>query len=182
MPGLFDVRLRDAAVSCGKSGVVRRVRHGDSEITIDTDHEVGLVLNLSESLAITRRLDGRTSSARPKVGAVTLMPPGRPTAFRLVGAARVLMLRVPWRAGRADITTPWCSTSGRRSGSERGGASLAGTSRQGIRPSAHADAVDDAPIVDARLAQPRHHMPPVGRTRSSRRNTGHIDRLCGFPT
>ncbi len=96
MPGLFDAHLGDAAVSGRRSGVLRRVRHSASDIVVAADDEVGLVLNLDDSLAITRRLDGRPSSARSRFGAVTLMPPGRPTAFKLVGTARVLMLRLPW--------------------------------------------------------------------------------------
>ena len=98
MTGLYAAVLgADAAASPDGPGLLRRVRHRDASFTIDTSDEVGLVLTLSEAHRVERRMEGRISRDAPRVGAITLLPPGCPAHFTITGPASVLMLRVPWQ-------------------------------------------------------------------------------------
>lgn len=72
------------------------MRHGDATIAVDSADEVGLVLNLTEAHHARSFAEGRFTAALPRVGAVTIIPPGRPTALRLDGTATVLLLQLPW--------------------------------------------------------------------------------------
>lgn len=99
MTGLYSAVLgTEAAASAAGPGLLRRVRHHDASFTIDTNEEVGLVLTLSESHRVERRMGGGVCSPAPRVGTVTLLPPGCRAGFTITGSARVLMLRLPWPA------------------------------------------------------------------------------------
>ena len=78
------------------ASLVRRIRYGNAVTTIDTANEIALILNLSETHAAWRRIDGRTTAADPKIGAITLTPPGRSTTFGLDGSSSGLIMRLPW--------------------------------------------------------------------------------------
>lgn len=102
MTGLYSAALgAHASMEADRFGLLRRVRHHDATFTIDTNEEVGLVLTLSEAHRVERRMDGGVCSPTPRVGTVTLLPPGCRAGFSITGAARVLMLRLPW-PGMAD--------------------------------------------------------------------------------
>lgn len=97
MTSLYDVLVASPAVITElHTPRFRRVRYGDATIAVDSADEVNLVLNLSEAHRATRWADGRRTTGQPQVGAVTLIPPGCPTTFRLEGVATVLMLRLSW--------------------------------------------------------------------------------------
>ena len=97
MTGLYAAVLgAQAEPRHGGPGLLRRVRHRDAAFTIDTNEEVGLVLTLSEAHRVERRMSGRTMNEAPRIGAVTLLPPGCPAHFQISGPASVLMLRLPW--------------------------------------------------------------------------------------
>lgn len=98
MSGLYNVVLGVGAAERGAPGLLRRVRHKDAAFTIDAPDEIGLVLTLSESHRVERRMNGRTANEPPRIGRITLMPPGYPARFSVTGPARVLMLRLPWPA------------------------------------------------------------------------------------
>lgn len=97
MAGLYDV-LRDsgAGITVLQASRIRRVRHGDIAIAVDADDEIGLVLNLTEAHHARSFAEGRLTVAQPRVGAVTILPPGRPTTLLLDGTATVLFLQLPW--------------------------------------------------------------------------------------
>ncbi len=94
------LRTTTALLRKAPSRLVHRVRHGDDHIRVDAADAVSIVLNLSDAHATWCRLEGRLIAAEPFVGAVTLVPPGHPTAFDIVGMASVLMLQLPWSAVR----------------------------------------------------------------------------------
>lgn len=97
MTGLYAAVLGPSTAAAPDGpGLLRRVRHRDASFTVDTDDEVGIVLTLSEAHRVDRRMAGRTSTEAPRVGTVTLLPPGCPARFTIAGPARVLMLRLPW--------------------------------------------------------------------------------------
>lgn len=82
----------------GGARVMRRMRRGTTSFSADATDEISMVLNLSETHSVSRRMAGRTSGTRPRVGAVTLLPPGCPAHYTIDGAARVVMVRLPWAA------------------------------------------------------------------------------------
>ncbi len=90
------IRATTALLRQVPSHLVHRVRHGDDHIRVDAADAVSIVLNLTEAHAARCRLKGRRIAAEPFVGAVTLVPPGEPAAFDIVGTASVLMLQLPW--------------------------------------------------------------------------------------
>lgn len=99
MRGLFDLDLgADAVVVPGPLGLVRRVRHHDVALVVDTPDEVGLVLNLSDAHRVEGRMAGTRTRGIPRTGSVTVMPPGCRFDFTIAGACRVLTLRLPWSA------------------------------------------------------------------------------------
>lgn len=99
--GLLDVVRRTPAIVSGvPSRHVHRVRYGDACVRVDAAQEVSLVLNLSEAHQARRRSEGRVMTADPFVGATTLVPPGYPASFELLGIARVLMMQLPWAVVR----------------------------------------------------------------------------------
>ena len=99
--GLLDVvRRTSAAVHGAPSRYVHRVYYGDACVRVDAAQQISIVLNLSEAHRVQRRSAGRIVAADPFVGAATLVPPGYPATFELSGAARVLMVQLPWIALR----------------------------------------------------------------------------------
>ena len=97
MVGLYEAPLgADAIVRPTRLGLLRRVLHGTTSFMLDTDNEVGLVLNLSGSHRIERRMHGRTRCDVPRTGSVSVLPPGCPATFTITGACRVVQLRLPW--------------------------------------------------------------------------------------
>jgi len=85
-----------SATAFGQQSVLRRVRRRDASFAVDTPNEIGIVLTLSETHRVERRMAGRLSSEVPRIGAVTIMPPGSPARFTMTGPARVLMVRLRW--------------------------------------------------------------------------------------
>ena len=71
---------------------VRRVRYGNARIEVHSEEEVSLVMMLSERHRAVRRAEGRSMVGEPRIGAVTIVPPGCPTTFHVEGAATVLVL------------------------------------------------------------------------------------------
>lgn len=101
MAAIVDViRTTTALLRQAPSNLIHRVRHGDDHIRVDAPDAVSIVLNLTEAHAARCRLAGRLIAAEPFVGAVTLVPPGDPASFDLVGMASVLMMQLPWSAVR----------------------------------------------------------------------------------
>jgi len=97
MAGLYDVLCDSGAgITLLQASRIRRVRHGDTTIAFDSDDEVGLALNLTEAHHARSFAEGRFTAAQPRVGAVTILPPGRPTTLLLDGTATVLFLQLPW--------------------------------------------------------------------------------------
>ncbi len=103
-PGIFEADFgAGARVTPGPRDLVRRVRHRETSLVVDGRDEVGLVLNLSDAHQVEARVDGRAIRDVPRVGTVTVMPPGCRFQFRILGACRVLTVRLPWaivRRGR----------------------------------------------------------------------------------
>jgi AraC family transcriptional regulator len=105
MAGLFDALPVDrATIMATPTRRIRRVRYGDASIVVDSADELSLVLNLSEAHRAIRRSNGRSLEAQPRVGAVTVIPPGCPTTFVLNGTATVLMFRLSWAELRGWYT------------------------------------------------------------------------------
>ena len=101
MAAIVDaIRTKAALVLRAPSHLVHSVRHGDDHIRVDAADDVSIVLNLSEAHAARCRLEGRLTVAEPFVGAMTLVPPGIPASFDLVGTANVLMMQLAWSAVR----------------------------------------------------------------------------------
>lgn len=95
--GLYDVLCHSGAgITSLQASRIRRVRYGDTTIAVDSADEVGLVLNLTETHHARPFAEGRFTAAQPRVGAVTILPPGRPTTLLLDGTATVLFLQLPW--------------------------------------------------------------------------------------
>ncbi len=97
MAAIVDIiRTTTALVRQVSSHLIHRVRHGDDHIRVDASDAASVILNLTDAHAARCRLDGRLIAAEPFVGAVTLVPPGCPASFDIVGTASVLMLQLPW--------------------------------------------------------------------------------------
>ncbi|HEY0780284.1 MAG TPA: AraC family transcriptional regulator [Gemmatirosa sp.] len=96
-PGIFEADFGvGARVTPGPLDLVRRVRHRDTSLVVDGRDEVGLVLNLSDAHEVHARVAGRAIRDVPRVGSVTVMPPGCRFQFSILGACRVLVVRLPW--------------------------------------------------------------------------------------
>ncbi len=99
MTSLYDAELgADAVIRRSEPDLLRRVRHGDASLVVDTRDEVALNLNLSEAHGVERRMAGRVTRDVPRIGAVTIMPPDCPTRFTITGTCRVLQVRLSWQA------------------------------------------------------------------------------------
>ena len=88
----------DAAMASLNMSWAFCVKYGDASVTVDAADQLSLVVNLSEGHGVTRRTGRTLTEGRPTFGAVTVVPPGDETTFRLRGTARVLLLQVPWAA------------------------------------------------------------------------------------
>ncbi len=100
MAGLHDaLRGSSARITDLPASRLRRVRYGDATVAIDSDDDVAIVLNLTEAHRAWVSSEGRSIAARPQVGAVTIVPPGRPLMLSLQGTATVLLLQL----SRAEI-------------------------------------------------------------------------------
>lgn len=75
---------------------IRRVRYGGATIAVHSDDDVSIVMMLTEQHRAVRRAEGRFEVGEPKVGTVTIVPPGCPTTFDVQGMATVLVLDLPW--------------------------------------------------------------------------------------
>ena len=103
-PGIFEVDFgAGARVTPGPLDLVRRVRHRETALVVDGRDEVGLVLNLSDAHQVEARVAGRTIRDVPRVGSVTVMPPGWRFQFRILGECRVLTVRLPWAMVRGAV-------------------------------------------------------------------------------
>ncbi len=97
MSGLHDANLgKNVVFKSGARGLLRRVRHGDASLGVDSSDEVGLVLNLSEAHRVEGTMDGLPVGGWPSVGSVTVIPPNCRGSFTITGECRVLQLRLPW--------------------------------------------------------------------------------------
>ena len=97
MAGLYDVLNGSrAGITPLQASRIRRVRYGDTTIAVDSADAVGLVLNLTEAHRAQSYAEGRSTAAQPRVGAVTIFPPGHPTRLSLDGTATVLVLQLSW--------------------------------------------------------------------------------------
>lgn len=103
MSTLFEARLgTDALIRQSHHGLLRRVRHGDASLVVDSDLKVGLVLNLSDAHHVKGTVDGTPADGVPRIGSVTVMPPRCVFRFAINAPCRVLALQLPWREiGRA---------------------------------------------------------------------------------
>lgn len=96
VPSLFDMRFGPEAVIKGlSSNTVRRIRHSDANVHVDETDQVGLVLNLSGEHRVEGRMAGTARSEIPRVGSVTVMPPGCKFNLAITGDCCVLHLRLP---------------------------------------------------------------------------------------
>ena len=97
MAGLYDVlHGSGAGITPLQASRIRRVKYGDTTVAVDSTTDVGLVLNLTEAHHARSFAEGRWTAAQPRVGAVTILPPGRPTRLLLDGMATVLVLQLSW--------------------------------------------------------------------------------------
>jgi len=74
---------------------IRRVRYGDATIAVHSEEEVSLVMMLTERHRAVRKAEGHSMVGEPRVGTVTVVPPGCPTTFQVEGTASVLVLDLP---------------------------------------------------------------------------------------
>ena len=97
MTGLFDANLGPSArVTQSHLGLFRRVRHADTSFVVDAENEVGLVLNLSDMHLVERSMTRSTGREAPRVGSVSILPPGCRARFTITGTCRVMLLRLSW--------------------------------------------------------------------------------------
>lgn len=75
---------------------IRHVRYGDATVAVHSDDDVSIVMMLTEQHRAVRRAERRSEIGDPKVGTVTIVPPGCPTTFEVEGMATVLVLDLPW--------------------------------------------------------------------------------------
>ena len=88
----------DASIASLSMSLAFCVKYGDASVTVNAADAVSLVVNLSEGHGVTRRTGSILEEGRPRFGAVTVVPPGDETTFRLRGTARVLLMQLPWAA------------------------------------------------------------------------------------
>lgn len=104
MKGLYDAGLGPRAVIRESAhGRLRRVRHGDTSMEIDTARELSLVMNVTASHRVERRMDGTARSETPQVGSITVIPPGHRLRFTITGECHILQFRLPWPETARDL-------------------------------------------------------------------------------
>lgn len=97
MTGLFDAELGPGArVTPSHLGLLRRVRHADTSFVVDAEDEVGLVLNLSDTHLVEGSMARTAGREAPRVGSVSVLPPGCRARFTITGTCRVMLLRLSW--------------------------------------------------------------------------------------
>jgi AraC family transcriptional regulator len=65
-------------------------------VTIEPTNEVNLILNLSESHEVSGLMNSEKCITKPKVGTITVMPPGSRFEFSIHGSCQVLFLTITW--------------------------------------------------------------------------------------
>lgn len=95
MTGLFNHDFGVGALVCG-SGRVRRVRHDDVTVSVESADEVSLLVNLTRTHRVEGRLAGVFRSDVPSMSSVTVMPPACAFRFQISGRCSVLQVRVRW--------------------------------------------------------------------------------------
>ncbi|NPT55134.1 helix-turn-helix domain-containing protein [Paraburkholderia sp. 5N] len=97
MGGIFETSLSlDAAVCTDTPGLFRRLRHRGGSGSVDSNDECALVLNLTTAHQIKGHLGGREITNFPRLGSITLIPPGCKAAVQIWGESCVLQMRILW--------------------------------------------------------------------------------------
>jgi AraC-like DNA-binding protein len=97
MSDLFDTSFGPGSiVRTGARGILRRVRHSGGDASVDSNDECALVLNLTTAHHVKGHINGREFTSFPKLGSITLLPPGCKAAIRISGECCVLQMRIAW--------------------------------------------------------------------------------------